>query len=97
MKTAFIVYYIAEWFWPEVTGSRPPPCADISFIKTSDLKVVMLGGYEKNTTLLSGVYQLNLENWVSPNSRLYHVFIFVVTIKQPPTMTNSPVAMKDVY
>ena len=70
--------YIAEWFWPEVTGSLPPPCAEISFIKTSDLKVVVAGGYEKNTTLLSGVYQLNLENWVSPNSQLYHVLMLFI-------------------
>ena len=68
--------YIAKWFWPEATGSLPPPCAEISFIKTSDLKVVVAGGYETSTTLLDGVYQLNLKNWVSPNSNLYHVFMF---------------------
>ena len=71
-----LLTFTAEWFWPKVTGSRPPPCAEFSFIKTSDLKVIMTGGYKKNTNLLNGVYQLNLANWVSPSSHLYHTLMF---------------------
>ena len=63
-----IALVVAEWFWPEVTGSArcmPPPCAEISFLKTSDLKVIMAGGFKNDPNLLGNVYQLNLQNWVS--------------------------------
>ena len=63
-----IALVVAEWFWPEVTGNMPPPCAEISFLKTSDLKVVMAGGSKNDPNLLSNIYQLNLENWVSRNN-----------------------------
>ena len=73
----FIFLNIAEWFWAKSTGRVPPPCAEFSFIKTSDMKVVMVGGHE-NATLIEGVYQLNLENWVSPNRSLCSAFVYCV-------------------
>ena len=72
----FMSLNIAEWFWAQATGSVPPPCGEISFIKTSDMKVVMVGGH-KNSTLLEGVYQLNLKNWVSPNRLVFSAVVFV--------------------
>lgn len=53
------------WFSPEVTGTRPPPCAHISLTMTADHQAVFFGGQQFQGNGTNDVYLLNLAEMVS--------------------------------
>ena len=51
------------WISPEMTGTRPPPCAAFTLTKVDPHRVVMFGGRQFSERV-NQLHILNMENWV---------------------------------
>ena len=51
------------WISPEMTGTRPPPCAAFTLTKVDPHRVVLFGGKQKSERV-NQLHILNMENWV---------------------------------
>ena len=65
LKSLLVLFYTytGQWFSPETTGVRPPPCAAFTFIKVDYSRVVLFGGRQLEERV-NHVHILDMSNWV---------------------------------
>ena len=57
---------LGSWFSPEVTGTRPPPCSNFTFVPIDDKRVLLFGGDQgRELGVTNDAYIFDVEAMVS--------------------------------
>lgn len=54
------------WFSPDITGERPPPCADFSLTSIDNRRAVMFGGWNNEQGTMNHMYIIDNLGMVGP-------------------------------